>query len=508
VNVTMLLEMVAEGAPDRVLIGDRRDGLTAGDLLARARAGARLIADSGAPVVAYLGGNGPVFPVALFAAAYAGVPFLPLNYRLSDEQLAGIARRLDAPLVITDTPERVPGLPSRPATEFMASSAVASDGPAAGADPDAIAVLLLTSGTTAAPKSAVLRHRHLTAYVLSTVEFLSAAESDATLVSVPPYHIAAVANLLSNLFCGRRIAYLDQFTAAGWLADVTRQGVTHAMVVPTMLMRIVEELKASGRTGPATLRSVSYGGAKIAPSVLADALTLFPATGFVNAYGLTETASSIAVLGPEDHRDAVTSADPAERARLGSVGRALPGIEIEIRDPDGNVCAPGEPGAIFVRGPQVAGEYLEGGSRVDCAGWFPTRDEGYADADGFIFVLGRADDTIIRGGENIAPSEIESVLAGHEWIRDCAVAGVPDAEWGQRIVAFVVLQPGAEGDASTIRDFVRARLRSSRTPDDVVFVAELPVNATGKVLRRELIARVSTVSPETVSPETVSPAVV
>jgi acyl-CoA synthetase (AMP-forming)/AMP-acid ligase II len=487
----MLLEMVAEGAADRVIIGDRRDGLTARNLLARARTGASLIAATGTRVVMYLGGNGAVFPVALFSAAYAGVPFLPLNYRLSNDQLAEIITRQDRPLVITDTPERTPDLPWLSPAEFMSGNGSAAGSPnAGGADPEAVAVLLMTSGTTAAPKSAILRHRHLSAYVLSTVDFLSAGESDATLVSVPPYHIAAVANLLSSLFAGRRVVYLDQFTAASWLDAIAAQRVTHAMVVPTMLTRIVEELRAAARPAPASLRSISYGGAKIAPSVLADALTLFPDTGFVNAYGLTETASSIAVLRPEDHREALASDDPAVRARLGSVGRPLPGVEIEIHDPDGQVCPPGQAGAIVVRGPQVAGEYLEAGSRVDGAGWFSTRDEGYADKDGFIFVQGRVDDTIIRGGENIAPSEIESVLAEHEWVRDCAIAGVPDDEWGQRIAAFVVLRVGVPPDADALRDFVRRRLRSSKTPDEFVFVPELPTNATGKVLRRELVALV------------------
>ena len=305
---------------------------------------------------------------------------------------------------------------------------------------------------------------------------------------MPPYHIAAVANLLSNLYAGRRIVYLDHFSAADWLHRVRTQAVTHAMVVPTMLARIVSELVHSGERGPSTLRSMSYGGAKIAVPVLMEALRLFPGTGFVNAYGLTETASSIAVLGPDDHRTAAASDDPTVRARLGSVGRALPSVEIEVHDPDGLPCPPGVVGDIVVRGPQVAGEYLEAGSRLDSAGWFPTRDRGHIDEDGFIFVEGRSDDTIIRGGENIAPSEIESVLTEHEWVADVAVAGIPDDEWGQRIGAFVVVKPGVRPDAGVLREFVRGRLRSSKTPDDIVFLPELPTTPTGKVLRRKLVA--------------------
>jgi len=493
-DLLTLLDMVASGMGDRVLIGDRNEGLTGNALLARASAGGGIVRSHGADTVVYLGGNEPGFAVALFSAAAAHCPFLPLNYRLSDEQLRDVIARPHAPLVITDTPERVaelaPTVPVLSLTEFMAGTTAGSGetGDLTPADAGSIAVLLMTSGTTAAPKSAVLRHHHLTSYILGSVEFASAEEGDATIVSVPPYHIAAVANLLSNLYAGRRIVYLDHFTAAEWLGVVRDQGVTNAMVVPTMLARIVRELQEAGTTAPPTLRSLSYGGAKVASGIIAEALRLFPETGFVNAYGLTETSSSIAVLGPDDHREAQASGDPFVRARLGSVGRALPGVTIEIQDDDGRPCEPGEIGNIMVRGPQVAGEYLEGGSRLGAEGWFPTRDRGYVDENGYIFVQGRADDTIIRGGENIAPAEIETVIVAHEAVREVAVAGVPDDEWGQRIAAFVVLRQGCSLSEDELKQFVRARLRGTKTPDTVRFIDELPVTATGKVLRRALVA--------------------
>ncbi len=491
-NLAMILDMVADGMADRVLIGNREDGLTGASLRAKAAAGAAHVASLGADRLVYLGPNGSGFPVALFAATLAGVPFLPLNYRLGEEQLAEVMSRQTAPLVVTDTPERVPGARTIGIAEFASLPAV--DAPPLQAheiESESVAVLLMTSGTTAAPKSAVLRHSNLTAYLFGSVEFASVDDSDATLVSVPPYHIAAVANCLSNLYAGRRVVYLDVFTPGDWLDVVERQGITHAMVVPTMLARIVGELESRGGSGPGSLRSVSYGGAKIAAEVIERALELFPETGFVNAYGLTETASSIAVLGPEDHRAAVASDDPAVRARLGSVGRALPSVEIEVHDDEGRVCAPGVVGDIVVRGPQVAGEYLEQGSRVQSDGWFPTRDRGYVDEAGFIFVRGRSDDTIIRGGENIAPAEIEDVLGRHPAVLEAVVAGVPDLEWGQVIGAFVLLRPGAQAGEDEVRSWVRERLRGSKTPDRVVFVDEFPTTPTGKVVRRELVALVA-----------------
>ena len=484
-NLAMILDMVADGLGDRVLIGPRDSGITAAQLRAKAFAGAARVRAAGADRLVYLGPNGPAFPVALFSAVLAGVPFLPVNYRLGEEQLADVLSRQGTPLVVTDTPERV-SAPTVGIRELLELPPVPESAP--DVDPDAVAVLLMTSGTTAAPKSAVLRHRNLAAYIFGSVEFASVPDTDATLVSVPPYHIAAVANCLSNLYSGRRVVHLDRFTAAGWLDVVEQESITHAMVVPTMLVRIVNEL--GDREGPASIRSISYGGAKIAGEVVEQALKRFPGAGFVNAYGLTETASSIAVLGPDDHRAALAGEDPAVRARLGSVGRPLPAVEIEVHDDEGRPCAPGEVGDIVVRGDQVAGEYLETGSRVDADGWFPTRDRGYLDEAGFLFVRGRADDTIIRGGENIAPAEIEDVLGRHPAVLECVIAGVPDVEWGQRIGAFVVLRPGAETGRDDLRGWVRERLRSSKTPDDVVFVDELPTTATGKVLRRELVALV------------------
>jgi acyl-CoA synthetase (AMP-forming)/AMP-acid ligase II len=488
-NLAMILDMVADGMADRVLIGSRGTGLTGAQLQARAQAGAAHVAALGADRLIYLGPNGPAFPVALFAATLAGVPFLPLNFRLGEEQLDEVLSRQVAPLVVTDQPERVKGAPTIGIAEF--SSLPAAAPAAVEVDSDSVAVLLMTSGTTAAPKSALLRHRNLTAYLFGSVEFASVKETDATLVSVPPYHIAAVANALSNLYAGRRVVYLDVFSPADWLDTVQRQGITHAMVVPTMLARIVGELRSRGTQGPTSLRSVSYGGAKIAAEVIEEALRLFPDAGFVNAYGLTETASSIAVLGPQDHREAASSPEPAVRARLGSVGRPLPSVEIEVQDAEGRRCAPAEVGDIVVRGPQVAGEYLEAGSQVRADGWFPTRDRGYVDEGGYLFVRGRSDDTIIRGGENIAPAEIEDVLGRHPAVLEAVVAGVPDVEWGQRICAFVRLRPGDAVTEDELRTWVRERLRGSKTPDRVVFVEEFATTATGKIVRRDLVALVS-----------------
>jgi acyl-CoA synthetase (AMP-forming)/AMP-acid ligase II len=262
------------------------------------------------------------------------------------------------------------------------------------------------------------------------------------------------------------------------------------MVVPTMLARIVEYLGDAPADCP-SLVSLAYGGARMPLPVLEKALRAFPSAAFVNAYGLTETSSTIAMLGPEDHRKALASGDAAARARLASVGQPVPGVEVQVRAIDGSVRDPGDPGELWVRGEQVSGEYQGAGSVLDADGWFPTRDIAWLDADGYLFLSGRSDDTIIRGGENIAPAEVEDVLLEHPAVADTAVIGMPDEEWGQRMVAVVVAREGMAVEPAELRAYVRNRLRGSRTPDEVVFVAELPRTPTGKVIRRQLAGRLS-----------------
>jgi acyl-CoA synthetase (AMP-forming)/AMP-acid ligase II len=495
-SISLLLEM-AQGTAlsitgeTAVVSGELRS--TTAELSDLADGGAGVIAASGAQHVAYVGAGGAMLPLLLFASARAAVPVTPLNYRLSADGLRTLIGRLPEPLVIVDDEYREAvgdaGFATMTSAEFLDAARVAE--PAAEfADPDAVAVVLFTSGTTSAPKAVELTHNNLTSYITSTVEFDSAQPGDAALICVPPYHIAGVSAALSNLYAGRKMVYLTAFDAAEWVRLVDAEAVSSATVVPTMLDRIVTALENATTTLP-TLRTLAYGGSKVALPLVRKALSLLPEVGFVNAYGLTETSSTIAVLTPDDHRIALASEDPTVLRRLGSVGQPVPAIEVQIRGEDGSVLGPGEPGELFVRGEQVSGRYTGIGSVLDAHGWFPTKDVAYLDADGYLFIGGRSDDTIIRGGENIAPAEIEDVLVEHPHVHDCAVVGAEDPEWGQIIVAVVVPADGAEPDPEDLRGFVRGQLRGSRTPDKVVFRSELPTNATGKVLRRELVSQLN-----------------
>ncbi len=494
-DLNLVLDMAVSGYGERVAVTGPDRAVGYGALARGAAGGAALVSARGADAVVYVAPNHVAYPVALFSAAAIGVPFVPLNYRLADEALAAAVGAHPRALVVC---ERLPVPGADPAVcmgreEFLdlAMSAAASSpapdptGASAPGGPDDVAVLLSTSGTSGVAKTAVLRHRHLAAYVLGTVEFAGAGDDEGALVTVPPYHIAGLANLLSNLYAGRRITYLDPFDPAAWLACVREQRITQAMVVPTMLARIVAHLHGRDADVP-TLRTLSYGGSRMPLPVLEEALARFADTGFVNAYGLTETSSTIALLGPDDHRAAVGDDDPTARGRLASVGRPVPGVEVEVRDEEGRVLAAGERGLVLLRGEQVSGEY-EGESALDAEGWFPTKDRGWVDAEGYLYIEGRADDTIIRGGENISPAEIEDVLVGHPAVTDAAVVGVPDDEWGQRIAAVVCVE-GPAPDAGELRAWARARLRGSKTPDVIEFTDELPRTHTGKLRRREVLA--------------------
>jgi acyl-CoA synthetase (AMP-forming)/AMP-acid ligase II len=192
------------------------------------------------------------------------------------------------------------------------------------------------------------------------------------------------------------------------------------------------------------------------------------------------------LLGPDEHRAAHGSTDPVVRGRLASVGKPLPTVEIEIRDEDGALLPTGERGEIYVRGDQVSGEY-KGRSALDAEGWFPTRDAGWLDDEGYLFLAGRADDVIVRGGENISPGEIEDVLLAHPAIADACAVGVPSAEWGEAVGIAVVARPGHEMPSEAeLCALVKDRLRSSRVPERIAVLDVLPYNEMGKLLRREI----------------------
>lgn len=494
-NLTMLLEMAADAFPERIAVTAGSESLTYAQLLAAARAAGATFRAGACEYVALLDVGGAAVPIAIFGAAYAGKPYVPLNYRLTAPELQELLARI-APARLIGGADHLQALTLPDAIEavhtqdFVASALAA--GPTAIEAPDsddAVAVQLFTSGTTGKPKAALLRHENMLSYILGTVEFGGAGADDAMLVTVPPYHIAGISAVLSSTYAARRLVLLPNFDAALWLRLCREHAISNAFLVPTMLSRIIEQLETEAQGAPPALRAIAYGGGKMPQAVIERAMALLPDVDFTNAYGLTETSSTIALLGPEDHRLAAASLDPSIRQRLISVGRPLDTIELQVRDAEGRVAAPGAAGDIYVRGAQVAGEYRGLGRIVDDEGWFPTRDRGWLDADGYLFLDGRADDIIVRGGENISPGEIEAVLSEHPDVAEVAVVAMPSEQWGETVAAAVVPAPGARADGAALQAWVRERLRSSRVPEHIVFRSELPYNDMGKLLRRVIRAQ-------------------
>jgi len=277
---------------------------------------------------------------------------------------------------------------------------------------------------------------------------------------------------------------------------MVRHRINKIMLVPTAIQIAIRHPRAK-QTDFSFLRFICYGGAPMPPDLLHDAMGVF-GCGFVQMYGMTETSGTIVALPPEDH-------DPANGARLGSVGLPLPGVELKICDAAGATLASGDCGEIFTRSIANMTSYFnrpdETAKTVDAQGWLHTGDAGYIDADGFLFLRDRVKDMIITGGENVYPVEVENALRLHPSVADVAVVGVPDDTWGERVLAVVVLKDSAAVDANAAHtgavdaaaiaataliEFARTRIARYKCPKQIEFIPALPRNASGKVLRREL----------------------
>jgi len=508
-NTVNFITIPAAIAPDHQILvyGEQRLTYAAlDDLIARLATVLRGLGLKRGEVIAALDTNSDLYVASYYAAARAGLTFLPLNYRAREPELeymlntagtrvlmAGdryleLVARLRPRLHLDSLLAFGRGSSEAPSLAALIAAA-APDATEAEVDDEETSVLMYTSGTTSNPKGVMLSYRDFTAYVTANVELADGvSDRGVALVCVPFYHIAGMTALMTNPWTGRRMVVMPQFEAGQWLGLVARERVTHAFVVPTMMKQLLDHPDFP-RTDLSSLRNLAYGGAPMPPTVIRRAIDAFPReVGFVNAYGQTETTSSLTMLGPDDHR---LDGSPAERElklkRLNSIGRPLPDVEVRVRDDAGHWLERGAVGEIVIRTARIMKGYA--GRADDAAlgeGWRATGDLGWIDDDGYIFFAGRKDDLIIRGGENIAPAEVEAVLMSHPAVDEAAVVGVPSLEWGQTVKAFVVIRPEVGIAAEELIDFCRQRLASFKRPERVEFVPELPKNPLGKILRQRL----------------------
>lgn len=490
-NISMLLELPASTAPDQPVLADGEVAFTYAELrdaVARTATHLRSLGvGAGDRVGIFATSSARVVEVLLATAAIEAVA-VPMNYRARAEEIAHLLRDSGSKVVFADEryADQLRDAPTLAILDERFDAAIAAAEPAdefasGGGD----AVLMYTSGTMALPKGVRLTHAGLAGFALNAGEMADGGDRGSNLIAVPLYHVAGLTTLLVSLFTGRRTVLQPEFTPAGWLDAVERERISEAFLVPTMLKRVLDA-GVAGRD-LSSLRLLRYGAAPMPETVIDRALAEFPpTTGFLGAYGLTETTSTVAVLNPEDHD--LTGPDAEQRrARLRSVGRVLDDVEVEIRDEDGALLAVGEVGRVCLRTARVMEGYEGEAERAD--DWFESGDLGRVDEDGYLFLTGRAGDMIIRGGENIAPQEVEDVLLAHPAVSEAAVVGRDDEEWGQRVVAVVVLTEGAAASEEDLIDHCRPLLAGFKRPEEVAFATSLPHTSTGKLMRRKALAR-------------------
>jgi acyl-CoA synthetase (AMP-forming)/AMP-acid ligase II len=438
----------------------------------------------------------------LFGAAGRGVVLVPISFRLVAAEVEHILREAEPALLFvgpehaalaTELARTLPHPPkiihlegSGPGSyaEFVGTHSTANFTPERRADPDDAVLQLYTSGTTGLPKGALLSHRNLHGLMDRASQHVGVwRDDDVFLLMMPLFHIGGTASGLIGLYNGATTVILREAEPGAVLAAIEQHGATKMFVVPALLLFLLSHPRiAQARLG--SLRLILYGASPISEALLRRAMERFPCE-FGQVYGLTETCGTISYLSGEDHK----SGGPE---LLRSAGRPLPGIEMRVVDPEGRPLPPGAIGEVVCRADQVMLGYYKQPAATAAVirdGWFHSGDAGYFDEAGYLYIHDRVKDMIISGGENIYPAEVESALAHHPAVADAAVIGVPDPTWGEAVHAFVVLRPpssaGAETEAAII-EHVRSRISRFKVPRAISFVASLPRNAAGKLLKREL----------------------
>jgi acyl-CoA synthetase (AMP-forming)/AMP-acid ligase II len=454
---------------------------------------------------AFLAKNCLEYGLIYFACSKVGVVPVPLNFRLTPEEWRYIIEDAGAKVVLARK-ELVAGLDSvraalprverfiaigvKPPAGWEAYDAWVethwTEAPSAHATDATPAYQMYTSGTTGRPKGAIITHASVSANIAQVQAQLFMKRGERYLVVVPLYH-AAGALALFNTIAGGGAAYMQEdFNPHDVIRALSEDGVSLTTMVPAMIQACLLMVPGVAERKYPKLRQIMYGASPIGDETLTKAMSVF-GCDFVQGYGLTEATAVVTFLLADDHVRALRG----KRDILRSCGRPILGTEIRIAEAAGQTLPVGEVGEILARGPQIMQGYwnLPDATRdafVD--GWLRTGDIGRMDEEGYVYILDRAKDMIITGGENVYPNEVENALFGHPAIADVAVIGVPDAQWGESVKAVVVLREGQRETPDDIRAFCRGKLAGYKIPKSVDFVAALPRNATGKVLKRELRA--------------------
>lgn len=444
-----------------------------------------------------------------FAAAKLGAILVPLNFRAKADELTYMIGNAEAKVLLMGNRyidlvnailpklrcvERCISIESKNDDMLFYEEIIDSSSPDeyfCEIDDEDTTILMYTAGTTGRPKGVPLKHNGFAVYVLDNVEPANPEIEEKNLLTVPLYHVAGIQAVLAAIYGGRTLVLMRQFEVKEWMETVQKEQATRAMLVPTMLKRVIDD-SAFSEYNLTSLQVVTYGAASMPLEVISKAIEVMPWVRFINAFGQTETASTITMLGPDDH--VITGTEEERKKKLKrltmSIGRPLPDMEVRIIDEKEKPLPSQEVGEIVAKGPRIIAGYW--GDEEKSAqlftgdGWLRTGDMGWMDEDGYIYLAGRGDDMIIRGGENISPEEVEDVLHSYPKVEEAAIIGVPDPEWGQQPRAIVVLKEGEEATEEEIMEYCRSKLASFKRPASVIFVDLLPRNPMGKVLKRVL----------------------
>jgi len=443
-----------------------------------------------------------------FAVAKTGAIYMPLNFRARGNELSYILNTAEATTLLAG--ERyIPLINSiRPELKYLKHlisienkhddmlyyEDVISSSPAdevvTEIDDDDTAILLYTAGTTGFPKGVMLSHNSFAIYMLENVTPADPLSEEGNILTVPLYHVAGIQAMMAAIYGGRTLVMERQFDPKGWMELVEKEKANRAMMVPTMLKQLLDH-PDFGKHNLSSIKVITYGAAPMPLPVIRKALEVFPGVSFINAFGQTETASTITSLSPEDHVLSGTEEEKEKKLkRLASIGKPMSDVEMKVIDDDGNELPQGEVGEIAARGPRVMTGYWKDEEKtaktIDKDGWVHTGDVGYVDEDGYFFLSGRSSDMIIRAGENISPEELENVIRTHPKVEDVAVIGVPDETWGEEPRAVVIVKKGETATEEEIMEHCREQLASFKRPRSVVFVDSLPRNPMGKLIKREI----------------------
>ena len=493
-NLLSLLRTHAAQTPDAPCLTFGTETLSFGQLNARASSVANALQARGVQSgdrVALIARNTPAHFELFFGCAKAGAIFLPINWRLSAREIAGIlADGAPALLIVEgdlqDLLAEASGLPGTIALADYPAWRDAATGEDAGRLPaaDDPLLILYTSGTTGLPKGAVLSHDNLSYLARMARELWGFTASSVNLVAMPLFHIGGIGYAMTGLSQGGHTILMQQVVPAEIIAAIRDRRVTHGFFVPTVIQMLLAVPGVEGMD-LTSLDRILYGAAPIGETVLKRAIEVF-GCGFSHAYGMTETAGTVVTLAPEDH-----DPDGPLAHRLRSCGLAMPWNQLAIVDPaTGNPVASGEVGEIRIRSKVNMLGYWnkpqETAKTITPDGWLCTGDAAWQDADGYVYIHDRFKDMIVSGGENIYPTEIENVLYDHPAVAAVAVIGVPHERWGETPKAFIVARPGILPTEAELIAFTRHRLAHYKCPTSIAFVTALPQNASGKILKKDM----------------------